>query len=53
MGYLMSESQELLPGLYCFEHEELQYDSEQDYDEFIVRWNSDIRGLLTKGAGNE
>lgn len=53
MGYFTSESGELLPGLYCFEHEELQYDSEQDEDEFIVRWNSDIHGLLTKGAGND
>tara|TARA_R110002073_G_scaffold4918_2_gene31247 strand:- start:6391 stop:6879 length:489 start_codon:yes stop_codon:yes gene_type:complete len=53
MGHLLSKSGELLPGLYCFEHEELQYDSDQDYDEFIVRWNKDIRGLLTKGAGND
>jgi|GEM_PF-1753020 len=53
MGYFLSESSELLPGLHCFEHENLEYDSEQDCDEFISRWNSDIRGLLTKGAGND
>ncbi|MCA9194836.1 MAG: SMI1/KNR4 family protein [Planctomycetales bacterium] len=53
MGYYFSKSGELMPGLYCFEHEEYQHDSDQNVDEFIVRWNSSIFGLLTKGAGKD
>lgn len=53
MGYYFSETGELMSGLYCFEHENYEHDEEQDSEDFIVRWNSSIFGLLDKGAGND
>lgn len=53
MGHYFSETGELMSGLYCFEHENYEHDEEQDSEDFIVRWNSSIFGLLDKGAGND
>ena len=51
MGYVLDEKGELLDGLFCFEHENYEFDEEQDSEEFIVKWNNSILELLTDGAG--
>jgi len=52
MGYLLNENNEMLDGLYCFEHENYEFEEDQDSEEFIVKWNNSIYELLTDGAGS-
>ena len=51
MGYLLGEDGKKLNGLYCFEHENYEFDAEQEIEEFVVKWNNTIHELLTDGAG--
>lgn len=50
MGYLLDENGEFFDGLYCFEHENYEFEEDQKIEDFVVKWNNTIYELLTEGA---
>jgi hypothetical protein len=51
MGYMLNDDGEIHDGLYCFEHENYEFEKDQEIDEFVIKWNNTIYELLTEGAG--
>ncbi|MEM9412978.1 MAG: SMI1/KNR4 family protein [Planctomycetota bacterium] len=51
MGYVLDGDGQVIDGLYCFEHENYEFEEDQELEEFVVKWNNTILELLSDGAG--
>lgn len=45
-GYLFSESGEVEPGIYMFEHESCDFEKEQDWREFLFPVDENLRSFI-------
>ena len=48
IGYIVDESGAIIDGLFCFEHENYEFDAEQDVNEFITHSPVTIEEFLTR-----